>query len=154
MNAPLKPLWRCPKCGKTFITRNIWHSCRRYDLKTLFEDCAPHVFRLYRKLESMIRTCGPVTVNVQKSGIAFQVRVRALGCVPRKSYLRVGFAFVHPRRHPRFIKIESYTPRFHAHWIRVQSEEELDAEVMEWIREAYARAAQKPAPENRSRRNN
>ena len=21
------PLWACPRCGKRFVTRNIWHSC-------------------------------------------------------------------------------------------------------------------------------
>ena len=25
-----KPLWTCPKCGHSFVTRNIWHSCNRY----------------------------------------------------------------------------------------------------------------------------
>ena len=120
----------------------MWHSCRRQELEALFEGCAPYVFRLYRKFERMVCACGPITINPQKRAIAFQVRVRALGCVPRKTYLRIGFAFRRPRRHSRFVKVQTHSPRFHAHWIVVRSETELDAQVERWIREAYAVAAQ------------
>lgn len=139
----VKPLWRCPKCGKTFITRNIWHSCMRYDLEALFARSSPNVLRVYKHFARMVRKCGPITINVQKTGISFQVRVRAIGCVPRKDHLRIGFAFSRPRAHPRFVKVESFTPTFHAHWIRVHAEEELDAEVAGWVRDAYQRAAQR-----------
>ena len=30
-------LWRCPKCGHRFVTRNIWHSCGHYRLADHFE---------------------------------------------------------------------------------------------------------------------
>ena len=22
-----RPLWTCPRCGKSYVTRNMWHSC-------------------------------------------------------------------------------------------------------------------------------
>jgi hypothetical protein len=143
LNPKLRPLWRCPRCRKTFVTRNLWHSCRRYDLKSLFARSEPRVFRLYRRFAAMVRACGPVTINVQQSRIAFQVRVRALGCVPLKSQLRIGFAFSQRRSHPRFISVKTYGPTFHVHWISIRSEAELDAEVHEWTRAAYARSAQR-----------
>jgi hypothetical protein len=36
-----KPLWRCPKCGHRFVTRNLWHSCRRYRLVDHFTGKPP-----------------------------------------------------------------------------------------------------------------
>ena len=27
----VKALWRCPKCGHRFVTKNLWHSCRWLD---------------------------------------------------------------------------------------------------------------------------
>ncbi len=138
-----KPLWQCPKCGKHFITRNMWHSCKLYRAEPLFARCEPHVLQLYKKLETMVLACGPVIIEPKRTGIAFQVRVRALGCVPRKSYLKVGFAFAEQRQHPRFQKVKTYSPHWYTHWIHVRSEQELDGEVEAWIRDAYARAAQK-----------
>ena len=90
----------------------------------------------------MVLACGPVIIEPKRTGIAFQVRVRAIGCTPRKSYLRIGFAFDRQRQHPRFVKITTFSARFHAHWIEVHTESELDAEVAQWIREAYAVSAQ------------
>jgi hypothetical protein len=138
MPRELPPLWQCPKCGKTFITKNIWHSCTTLDLESLFAGCQPHVFPLYQKFEAMVRACGPITINPGKSGIAMQVRVRCMGCVPRKAFLRVGFAFAERREHPRFYKIEAFSKYFIGHYIRVYSEDELDADVEQWIRDAYA----------------
>ena len=36
MKAQDRPLWRCPECGHTFVTRNLWHSCGRYTLDPHF----------------------------------------------------------------------------------------------------------------------
>jgi hypothetical protein len=145
-----RPLWECPKCGKKFITKNMWHSCIKLDLKSLFAKSEPQVFQLYRKFEALVRACGPVSINTSKNGIAFQVRVRALGCQPRKSYLRVGFAFSERRKNPRFVKVETFTPTFHAHWVHLVSEKDLDAELNSWIRDSYNRAAQKITQPNAS----
>lgn len=137
MLSRLKPLWRCPLCGERFITRNMWHSCGKYSLEALFARCEPHVFPLFRKFHKMVRACGPVHVIPQKTRICFQVRVRFGGCVPRKSHLRCTLAFTRRVHHPRFVKIEKYVPHWYGHSFRVESENELDADVRRWIREAY-----------------
>ncbi len=71
------------------------------------------------------------------------MRVRFLGCVPRKSYLLCNFEFGERQKHTRFRKVETYAPRWHGHELRVDSEQELDAQVERWIREAYAVGEQK-----------
>ena len=136
-------LWRCPKCGKRFISKNMWHSCRVYDLEPLFAKCEPQVLTLYKKFEAMVLACGPVIIEPKRTGIAFQVRVRTIGCIPRKTHLQIVFAFDRPPRHRRFFKVTTYTGRFHAHWIEVCTAPELDAEVLNWIHDAYALSAQK-----------
>jgi hypothetical protein len=139
----LRPLWRCPKCRQTFVTRNIWHSCRKYDLKDLFARSEPHVYRLFCKFARMLRACGPVNVLPHKANIAFQVRVRFGGCSPRKSYLLCSLALPTVQKHPRFTKITSYSPHFHGHFFRIDSEQQLDATVQRWMRKAYEVGAQK-----------
>ncbi len=39
---------------------------------------------------------------------------------------------------PRFTKIETISRRNHIHWFCFRSREELDDEVLGWLREAYA----------------
>lgn len=121
----------------------MWHSCGKYSLKALFAGCEPHVFQLFKKFAAMVRACGPVRIIPQKTGIAFQVRVRFAGVSPRTSYLRGGFWFARRHHDPRFLKIETYGPRCHVHRFCIQSVEDLDADLKRWIREAYAVGEQK-----------
>ena len=109
-----KPLWRCPKCGERFVTRNMWHSCGRYSLKAHFAGCEPNVFRMFKKFAAMVRRCGPARIIPQKTRIVFQARVRFAGCVARKSYLLVAFASTRRLEDPRFVRIERYMPRWYA----------------------------------------
>ena len=138
-----RPLWRCPKCGERFVTKNMWHSCGKQSLKALFARSEPHVFQLYKKFEKMVRACDPVRVIPQKTRIVFQVRVRFAGCVPGKSYLQCSVALPRKHNHPRFVKIETYAPHFHGHRFHIKSLEELDGEVQNWFRESYAVGEQK-----------
>lgn len=152
MPSKLKPLWRCPKCGERFVTRNMWHSCGKYSLEARFAGCEPHVFSLFKKFEKMVRACGPVALIPQKTRIVFQARVRFAGCVPRKSHLDCALALPKRRNHPRFYKIESYSLHFHGHRFRVKSPDDLDAELQGWLREAYTVGEQKQLQPARSRR--
>ena len=133
MPSKLKPLWRCPKCGEKFVTRNMWHSCGKYTLETLFARSEPHVLKLFKKFAKMVRACGPVRMIPQKTRVVFQVRVRFAGAVPRKSYLMCAIALPRRRKHRRFVKIETYAPGWHGHQFRVDSEKDLVAEVEHWM---------------------
>ncbi|HEX9653386.1 MAG TPA: hypothetical protein VGA99_06725, partial [bacterium] len=91
----------------------------------------------------MVRACGPVTMIPQKTRVVFMVRVRFGGCVPRKSSLQCMVALPRIHEHPRFIKIESYSPTFHGHRFHVSTLDGLDDEVQGWLRESYTVGEQK-----------
>ena len=143
MTSNLPPLWRCPKCGERFITKNMWHSCGKYTLEALFARSEPQVFRIFNKFAEMVRSCGPVTMIPQNTRVVFQVRVRFGGCYPRKSHLQCSLALPRVDDDPRFFKIEKYAPHFIGHSFRVYSEADLDADVQRWMREAYEVGEQK-----------
>ena len=138
----LKPLWRCPKCRHTFVTRNLWHSCTRRSAKDLFAKCDPLVWKLYQKYLKMARRCGPVALSVRTDSVIFRVRVRYAGCIPRRDCLLCHFALRAPIAAPRIFKIESYTPRWHRHYVRVSALRELDAAIERWLRASYRVGAQ------------
>ena len=143
MTSNLPPLWRCPKCGERFITKNMWHSCGKYTLEALFARSGPHVVQLFNKFAEMISASGPVTMIPQKTRVVFQVRVRFGGCYPRKSHLLCSLALPRVDDDPRFFKVEKYAPHFIGHSFRVYSEADLDADVQRWMREAYEVGEQK-----------
>ncbi len=135
--APKTELWRCPKCGERFTTRNQRHSCGSFDLDALFARSRPPVRRLYDRFVAIAREHGPVTVIPQKTRIALQVRMRFAALMPQKSALKGHLVL--SRRHPsaRFEKIETYSPRNHVHVFRLRGDDELDAGFRRLIGEAY-----------------
>jgi hypothetical protein len=133
-----RPLWTCPKCGNEFVNRNQWHSCRRYDLSTLFVGKAPLVRDLFDRFRAMIEACGPVKVMPYRDRVVFMVRVRFAGAVPKKEWLELGFWLRSRVENPRFRRVETIYPNAHVHVLRVRSPEELDGEIAGWIEEAYA----------------
>jgi hypothetical protein len=133
-----RPLWTCPKCGNEFVNRNQWHSCRRYDLSTLFVGKAPLVRDLFDRFRAMVEACGPVKVMPYRDRVAFMVRVRFAGAMPKKEWLELGFWLRRRVESPRFRRVETIYPNAHVHVLRVRSPEELDGEIAGWIEEAYA----------------
>ena len=86
----------------------------------------------------MVEACGPVTLVAYRDRVAFMVRVRFAGAVPRMRWLELGFWLTRRVEHPRFHKVETIYPTAHIHSLRSTQPDELDDEFAEWIREVYA----------------
>ena len=56
----------------------------------------------------------------------------------QQNALRGHFVFARRLDHPRFLRVDTYSPRNHVHQFRLTSVEGLNAEFLGWIREAYA----------------
>jgi transposase-like protein len=137
-----RPLWRCPKCGKYYVTRNLWHACARHTLAEHFARRDPKLRLLFDGIVGLLKRCGPLRVVPGKAGIAFQVRMRFGGVRVGRDRLRV--AFVLPRRldNPRVTGMTAYSPRTFGHHVEIRSPADLDAELAGWLREAYRVGAQ------------
>lgn len=132
-----KPLWICPRCGHRFVNRNQWHSCRRYSLAQVFARSEPEVRRLFDRVRRMVGSVGPVHLQAYRDHVAFLVRVRFLGATPRRRWLDLGFWLPERDESPRFHKVETLTPTDHVHLLRIRDPDDLDGEVVAWIRRAY-----------------
>lgn len=135
---PSRPLWHCPSCGHTFVTRNVWHSCRRHEIEEHFWNKKPAVRDLFDAFRAEVEACGPVTVYAQKTRIVFQVRTRFAGCQARKSWLVCSLRLKRRVPSKRFFRIEEYTPRDYGHHFRLRSIDQLDDELRQLVREAYS----------------
>jgi len=137
------PLWQCPKCERKFANRNQSHFCGKHDLEHHFEGKANEVREIYEAVLRAIQRCGPVTVLPEKTRIAFQVRMSFAQLTTRSKWVDGHVVLARRVEHPRFRKIETFSPRNHVHYFRLMSAEEVDEAVADWLKEAYAVGEQK-----------
>lgn len=133
----LRPVWTCPKCGARLISKNLWHSCGKFTIESLFADARPGVIELARTYVSLLQSLGDVQVIPQKTRLVCVARVRFAGLYPRKTGFRAGFALRRWLRHPRIVKTADYGPRWRGHFVDIRSEGDLDDKLRAWLQESH-----------------
>jgi hypothetical protein len=143
MTRPLPPLWPCPACGRAFANRNQTHTCRPpASLESHFESKPPAIRALFDHLAAAIERLGPVTILPERTRIAFQVRMSFAVAMPKQGWLDGHLVLARRIEHPRFRRVETFSPRNHLHAFRLTGPEEIDAELRGWLAEAYSVGAQ------------
>jgi hypothetical protein len=138
-----RPLWRCPRCGKLLVTRNLHHSCARYPLALHFRG-KPRARKLFDRLRAAAGRFGPVRTVVNKTGIAFMVRVRFAGVrAVRQDSLRCALWLTRHAPSPRWVRIDRYAPRVYIHQFELRAPGDLDAALRGFLGEAYAVGCQR-----------
>lgn len=138
MNATHRPLWRCPRCGHRFVTKNLWHSCGRYRLSSHFAGKPPALRAAFRRWVAIARKHGPVTVYAQKTRIVLQVRVRFAGAVVRSTWLDAGLWLRRRAAHPCLVRTEDFGRLGYGHHFRLEHPDDIDAGLEALMGEAYA----------------
>lgn len=132
-----KALWKCPKCGHRFVTRNLSHSCVRVRLADHFRGKPAERRRTWNRWVATARACGRVTAYAQKTRIVIMARVRFGGAVVHNRYLDAGLWLRRRVDHPRLRKVDDYGPIGCVHHFRLESAEDIDDQLVALIREAY-----------------
>ena len=135
-------LWRCADCGRSFANRNQTHACGRFTLAHHFRGKPPGIRRLYREVVAAIRAVGPVRVLPEKTRIAFQVRMSFAQVTPRRQWLDGHLVLARRIDHPRFRRVQTFSPRNHLHEFRLTDPDEIDDQFRSWLAEAYLVGAQ------------
>jgi hypothetical protein len=131
-------LWTCPRCGRRFVTRNMWHACGDYSVEGFLEGKGARARELFERFESLIAACGPYEVAPAKTRVAFMGRVRFAGVSAISDRgMTIAFALPRPMNHRRIRKVEEIVPGWYGHWMRISSPDELDDELRGWLRESY-----------------
>lgn len=118
-----------------------------------FFDQKPYAYSLYQRFrDRVLAEIGEASIKVQKTQITFSNR-RVFACVSQmrvrkkrelpEEYIVVTFGLNHPVDAARIaVKTEPYPNRW-THHVLVSSPEDIDAELMNWVREAYVFSGQK-----------
>ena len=72
-----------PSCRKSYVTRNMWHSCVVVPLESHFVG-RPRSRELYDAVLHFLDVDGPVTVSVSKTRIELMTRARFAGVRVRR----------------------------------------------------------------------
>ena len=97
------------------MSRNLWHSCGRFSLESLFANSKERALDLARTYVAMLHTLGDVQVIPQKTRLVCVARVRFSGLEPRKDGFLANFALHRWLASPRIVKTVDYGPRWRAH---------------------------------------
>jgi hypothetical protein len=130
-------LWGCEKCGREFANRNQSHSCGRYTLAHHFRGKPPAIRALFDRVVAVIRAVGPVRILPEKTRIAFQVRMSFAQITPRQGWLDGHVVLARRLDHPRFRRVQTFSPRNHLHEFRLTDMSDIDADFRAWLAEAY-----------------
>jgi hypothetical protein len=139
----VKELWECSRCGRRFANRNQTHTCA--PLGRVEEHLAgksASVIAIYEALVAAIERCGPVIINPTKSRIAFQVRMNFAAVKLLQNWVDGHVILARRLESPRFTKVITYSAHNHEHDFRLNSPDDVDEELCEWLCEAYAVGAQ------------
>ena len=132
-----RPLWRCPRCKREFANRNQSHACGRHSLAAHFRGKPREIRTMFDEVVAVLRALGPVKILPEKTRIAFQVRMSFAQMTPRRAWLDGHIVLARRLEHPRFRRIETFSPRNHLHVFRLNDVAEIDEDFRSWLAEAY-----------------
>jgi len=131
-------MWTCPRCGRSFASRNQTHTCARLgELDPHFASCDPAVRETFDRVLAAARSLGQVQVLPEKTRIALHARMSFAAFVPRRHWLAGHLILARQITSPRFSKIATYSPRNVLHEFRLSAPDEVDDQFIAWLAEAY-----------------
>lgn len=129
-------LWTCPQCGRLFERKGQMHSCRPYPLAQHFER-KPYGKLLYKILkERMEEQLGGFRVESLECCIHFVTTSTFAAVKILKDGLRIDFSLARHLEHPRFSHEVKMSAHRYLYFVDIKSEEDIDPELLDWLREA------------------
>ena len=133
-----RPLWQCPRCGRTFANRDQTHTCRPLsNLDDHFRGKSEVVRATFDAVVAAVSRFGEVTILPEKTRIALHARMSFAALMPRRDWLNGHLVLARRIDNPRFSRIETFSERNVLHAFRLSSPVEVDDEFIDWLEQAY-----------------
>ena len=128
--------WRCPKCGRTFSRARQPHSCRTVTLETHLRHGAQREL-FQHLLEEVNSRVGKCEVLSLPCCIHLVGRYDFLAVLPKKESLEIRFTLTRELANSRVQRAARTSKARYKHSIDVRAVEDVDEELLGWVREAY-----------------
>jgi hypothetical protein len=130
-------LWTCPKCGRQFERRGQTHSCKFFPLDEHFKG-KDHGRILYEKFKNVVKnTLGDFKIESVECCIHFVNIFTFVAVKIFKNKIVVDFSLERNLVAERAKKNAQISAHRYLYYITIKNENEIDDELIEWIREAY-----------------
>jgi hypothetical protein len=131
--------WRCPRCDRTFARARQAHSCRTVSLEHHLRHGAVIQALFDRLVGEVERQVGRCEVVSLPCCIHLRGTYDFLAVLPKRDRLEVRFTLARRVVSPRIDRSEQTSRTGHKHRLHLASQEDIDAELLGWIAEAYGR---------------
>ena len=92
---------------------------------------------MFDRVLAVVSGLGPVTVLPEKTRIALHARMSFAAFMPRRHWLGGHLVLARRIDSPRFLRVDTYSPRNVVHAFRLTSPTDVDEEFAAWLAEAY-----------------
>ena len=99
---------------------------------------SPVCHELYKKLLRALKPLGPFEEQMKKTSIHLARKSAFAGIHPRKEYLILTVKADGPLKSPRVFKSEQVSKSRWHHEVKLAMPKDIDAELLGWLRAAYA----------------
>ncbi|MCA1812721.1 MAG: DUF5655 domain-containing protein [Halobacteriales archaeon] len=129
--------WTCPACQRSFAHEGQSHSCRKGPtLDQHFGGKPPQLRKAFDRIVQELEDSGEVRVDPVAANIHLVAGSAFASAAPRKSGLRVEFLLDHEVRSKRIVRLEKLSATRLAHHVDVAGPEDVDHELLRWLRAA------------------
>jgi len=101
------------------------------------KDKDPEVVKTYYSLINKLQKFGPLKIEPKKTSIHLGNRFGFAGVYTRKDYINLEVHLNYELDSPRVKKVEKASANRYHHTIRLNSQKDVDKELLGWLREAY-----------------
>ena len=108
-----------------------------YTVGSHFDGKAPVVRAIYDCLLTELRAFGDVQEAAKKTSIHLDHANGFAGVYTRKDAINLRFRLDHRVDHPRINKVEQLSVRRFMHTVRLARVEDVDAQLLGWLKAAY-----------------
>lgn len=133
----MKTLWKCPKCGQTFVVVKGWHSCMNVPLDAHFAGKPAALRKAFDRLVTLAGKNGPVTLRSVKTRIALQANTRFAAVTVRSRDLACHVVLDHGTARPPVRKVDKFGNNY-VHGFVLSRPADVDARIAGLLEEAYA----------------
>ncbi len=135
--------WICPNCERSFPSENQWHSCVKNSQENFLKDLTEDVSPLVKTLLEITASFDNVRREFLNSTILFKSRAAFIAIKPSKKWVDIEFILNSEVDEFPIYKILQSSKNKYWHVVRVDCQEEIDSQLINWLNQAYDLASLK-----------
>ncbi len=130
-------MWTCPECNRSFRNKSQSHSCLNKGIEELFANTAPQVKEICMSLVKETEALDGIKITSVKNAILFAVKSNFFVLKPQKLHVNIEFLLKEALDEFPIIKTVKVYGNKIAHFVRIQTLEEVDSQLLNWLHQSY-----------------